>query len=95
MAGKCTINRDCKINPINSFIKQYKNDDIVQYIGIAADEPRRLRKMEGTNRISLLEKYGCTEQDAFEICGKYGLLSPTYEFTKRGGVLVLPECEVF
>ena len=90
MAGKCNINRECKINPINTFMKQYKNDDIVQYIGIAADEPKRLKRLEGTNRVSLLEKYGYTEQDAYEICERYDLLSPIYEFTKRGGCWFCP-----
>lgn len=93
MAGKCNINRECKINPINTFMKQYKNDDIVQYIGIAADEPKRLKRLEGTNKVSLLEKYGYTEQDAFEICERYDLLSPIYEFTKRGGCWFCPNAK--
>jgi hypothetical protein len=58
----------------------------VQYLGIAADEPKRLERLKGTNKISLLEKYGYTEKMAFDLCEKYGLLSPIYDFTKRGGV---------
>lgn len=95
MAGKCAINRDCKVKPIKQFIKQYDPETVVQYLGIAADEPKRLERLKGTNKISLLEKYGYTEKMAFDLCEKYGLLSPIYDFTKRGGVLVLPQCTIF
>lgn len=39
----------------------------------------------GANRVSLLAKYKYTEQMAFELCKKYNLLSPIYDFTNRGG----------
>lgn len=35
--------------------------------------------------ISLLAKYECTEQMATALCREHGLLSPMYEFTRRGG----------
>lgn len=89
MAGKCAINRDCKLKPISDFYKQ-QGGDFVQYIGIAKDEPKRLERLRGTNRISLLEKYGYTEEMAFDLCREYGLLSPTYEFSKRGGCWFCP-----
>lgn len=95
MAGRCKINDKCKVQPIRDFIKQFDPKEITQYIGIAADEPKRLKKLEGTNRVSLLEKYNYTEEMAFELCKKYDLLSPIYDFSKRGGVLVLPECKIF
>ena len=37
------------------------------------------------NKVSLLEKYGYTEQMAFDLCEKHDLLSPVYGFTHRGG----------
>lgn len=97
MAGKCWANRDLKIKPINDFYKTKDLDQITQYIGIAVDEPKRLERLkEGKpKKISLLEKYGYTEKMAFELCEKYGLLSPIYDFAPRGGVLVLPECKIF
>ena len=95
MAGKCQINKHCKLRPITDFMKQFDQSKVVQYLGIAADEPKRLERLKGTNRISLLGKYGYTEKMAFELCEKYNLLSPIYDFTKRGGVLVLPKCEIF
>lgn len=88
MAGKCWANRDLKVRPINKFFKSKDPDQVTQYIGIAIDEPKRLARLkEGkTKKISLLEKYGYTEKMAFELCEKYGLLSPIYDFAPRGGV---------
>ena len=97
MAGRCTINDRCKVKPINDFFKAKDPEQVTQYIGIAIDEPKRLERLRDKKptRISLLEKYGYTEKMAFELCEKYGLLSPIYNFAPRGGVLVLPKCEIF
>lgn len=94
MAGKCLINRDCKIKPIKDYWK-HKQENVVRYIGIAIDEPKRLDRIANTeNKISLLEKYGYTEDIAKTKCIEYGLLSPIYAFTNRGGgMLVLSECK--
>ena len=64
--------------------------DTVQYIGIAKDEQARLLRLGGGQKISLLEKYDFTEQDAKELCQTAGLLSPVYEFTDRGGCWFCP-----
>lgn len=92
MTGKCVINRDCKISPIKKFMKEIP-DDFIQYIGIAIDEPIRMKRIaDSGNKVSLLEKYGYTEQMAFDLCEKHDLLSPVYGFTHRGGagfVLIL------
>lgn len=87
--GACTINRDCKIPPIRNYLKS-QTDDIIQYVGIAADEPKRLRRLEGTNKVSLLAKYGVTERQAAEICERHGLLSPIYTITNRNGCFFCP-----
>lgn len=95
MAGKCQINRSCKVEPIKKFLKEYK-EEYMQYLGIALDEPKRLARLDG-NKVSLLEKYGYTEQMAFDLCKKYDLLSPIYDFTKRGGCWFCPnarDCEL-
>lgn len=88
MAGKCLINRECKLEPINRYIKQQPKD-FMQYIGIAADEPKRLERLDG-KKISLLAKYGYTEAMAADLCKEYGLYSPIYEFTSRGGCWFCP-----
>lgn len=92
MIGKCHVNSKIKIKPIQDFLKGMDPKEYVQYLGIAKDEPKRLEKLQGTNRISLLEKYGYTEKMAFDLCNHYNLLSPIYQFSNRGGMLVLPKC---
>lgn len=96
MAGRCAINRSLKINPIHKFYKGQDLDAITQYIGIAVDEPKRLERLkEGRPaKISLLERYGYTEAMAFDLCRKYGLLSPIYDFAPRGGCWFCPNCRI-
>lgn len=89
MSGRCQVNRSAKVEPIEKFLKTIKSE-YTQYIGIAVDEPKRLARLEGTNKISLLEKYGITERAAKELCENYGLLSPTYNFAPRGGCWFCP-----
>lgn len=64
----------------------------MQYIGIAKDEQERLLRLDGA-KISLLDKYSLTEEDAKELCKKHGLLSPIYEFTDRGGCFFCPNAK--
>lgn len=91
--GKCYVNRDCKMRQIRKFWKEI-NADFTQYIGIAVDEPIRMeRVINAGNQISLLEKYGYTEQMAFNLCKKYDLLSPIYEFAPRGGCWFCPNAK--
>lgn len=89
IASKCKINSDCKVAPIKTFYKNIK-EPITQYIGIAIDEPERLKRLENTNKISLLAKYGYTEKMAFELCKKYELVSPVYEVSSRQGCWFCP-----
>lgn len=82
----CFANSELKITPIRRYYSAYKKDyDIVQYVGIAVDEPKRLARLENTNKVSLLAKYGYSERMAKEKCEQYGLLSPLYEKYHRGG----------
>lgn len=89
--GMCAVNRDCKIPPIRAYWRGV-GGDVVQYVGIAADETERLERMRGTNQISLLKKYDITEADAVGICVKAGLYSPIYEFSARNGCWFCPNC---
>ena len=90
MVGHCDVQRECKLKPINEYFKNISKETFVQYVGIAADEPKRLERLRGTNSISLLEKYEYTEEMALELCKKYNLLSPIYDFTMRGGCWFCP-----
>ena len=88
--GRCDVQRDCKIRPIRKFWKSI-DEDFTQYLGIAVDEHTRMeRVVKAGNQISLLKKYGYTEQMAFGLCNKYDLLSPTYDFAQRGGCWFCP-----
>ena len=87
--GLCTINRDCKIPPIKKYLSE-QTDEVIQYVGIAVDEPKRLKRLEGTNKVSLLAKYGVTEKQAIDICRRHGLLSPIYGITGRNGCFFCP-----
>lgn len=40
--------------------------------------------------MSLLEKYGYTEQMAYDLCKQFDLLSPIYEDSSRGGCWFCP-----
>lgn len=90
LGGMCTINRDCKTGVIKNFYRQFDGQEITQYVGIAIDEPKRLERLRGTNKISLLERYGYTEEMAYDLCKEYDLLSPIYEFSGRGGCWFCP-----
>ena len=95
IGGRCLINRDCKVAPIRRYLANIAGSNrkvrknIIQYIGIAIDEPKRLQRLSG-NKISLLAKYGYTEQMAREKCEQYGLLSPIYELSTRNGCWFCP-----
>ena len=87
LGGMCKINSACKVAPIHKYLKGYRaTHDVIQYIGIAADEPKRLARLDGTTKISLLAKYNITESIAHDMCRDAGLLSPIYATGTRGGV---------
>ena len=94
LCGRCYINRDCKVRPMERYkAREWKNDTVIQYIGIADDEADRLARLDGTTKVSLLAKYGKTEADAVAICRKAGLYSPSYEFTSRNGCFFCPNAK--
>lgn len=91
MIGKCEISKLLKIREIKNFYKNNFNDkEIIEYIGIAIDEEKRLKRLDGKNRVSLLAKYNYTEEMALNLCKEYNLLSPIYEFTNRSGCFFCP-----
>ena len=86
MADKCNA-RNCKVKPIEIFLKQHP--DSMQYVGICADEPKRLERLDG-NKTSILAKCGYTQKMAKEKCLEYNLLSPYYQYSSRGGCWCCP-----
>ena len=96
IGGMYTINRECKLKPIRDYYRQFEGE-IVQYVGIAIDEPKRLARIKEKGKISkvsLLAKYGYTEEMAKQKCEEYDLLSPIYEKGTRGGCWFCPNCKM-
>lgn len=93
LCGKCCIQRDCKLAPIKAF-QESLGPDVIQYIGIAYDEPERLERLDRKRQVSLLEKYRLTEWDAVNLCKDWGLYSPVYQFTKRNGCFFCPNSKM-
>lgn len=95
--GKCCgwlIQKECAMNAggkkaaLQRYYRQF-TQPVVQYVGIAIDEPQRLARLTA-NKISLLAKYGYTEEMARRKCEEYGLLSPFYDKWKRNGCWFCP-----
>lgn len=92
IGGMCAMNRE-KVTPIKKFLKSL-NCEYEQYLGIAADEQKRLERVHNKNQISLLEKYGINERDTYKILKPYNLVSPTYQFADRGGCWFCPNQKI-
>lgn len=92
VGGGCFINRNCKIAPIRRYLRGFR-EEVTQYIGIAADEPKRLARLQ-SGKVSLLAKYGYTEAMARELCERHGLLSPIYKTGTRGGCWFCPNARI-
>lgn len=96
--GGAWCNRILKLNAMSKYLSQFKKQTITQFVGIACDEPRRWERMKAKENSrkkyrSLLVEQNLTEQDAFEICKKYDLLSPIYSVDGiyRGGCWFCPK----
>ena len=85
----CIGNRDLKMKPIHDFRAEI--GEHTEIVGIAIDEPKRLQSLsQKPNKRSILAEFGYTEQMAKELCRKYGLLSPIYDYVGRGGCFFCP-----
>lgn len=73
-----------KMQPIKKYLNSFK-EPVIQYVGIAYDEPERYEKLNHETHIAPLYDLKITEKEAMEICKKYDLLSPIYEHSFRGG----------
>lgn len=92
--GMCNVQRDLKAKPLDTF-KRKISGPVTQYIGIGIDEPKRLEALrKKKDCVSMLEKYGYTEEMARQKCIEYELLSPCYELSKRGGCWFCPNAKL-
>ena len=69
-----------------SSLAQGAGTNIVQYLGIAADEPERIQRHDKPGFKMPLVEIGWTEADCRKWCEERGLLSPIYTTATRGGV---------
>lgn len=65
--GICRWGTTFKIQTMNNYTKKYRND-LVEYIGIAYDEPKRLAKERKGNKQFPLAEWKMTEKDCLEYC---------------------------
>lgn len=74
-----------------SSLAQGAKTNIVQYLGIAADEPERIKKHDKPGFKMPLVEIGWDEAYCRQWCEERDLLSPIYTTATRGGVLVLSQ----
>ena len=84
ISSTCILRRDLKILPITNYLKTLK-EPYVQYLGICADEKKRLPSMHKEGKLSILEELGYTERMCWDLCNEWGLLSPAYQYSYRQG----------
>lgn len=95
--NRAWCNGELKVRAISKYLRQFEDTSIIQFVGIAADEPKRWQRMKNkeTPRIryrSLLTEQGVTESVAEDICRAHNLLSPVYSTNKtRGGCWFCPK----
>lgn len=69
--GVCRWHTSLKLRAINKF-KQSLNDDVIDYVGIAADEPERFEKSKAEGKRLPLVEWGMTEADCLKYCYEKG-----------------------
>ena len=69
----------------NSALKRGADINIVQYLGIAADEPERIARHTKPGFLMPLVEVGWDEAYCRQWCEERGLLSPIYTTVTRGG----------
>ena len=83
---KCRVSPEQREKVVECMLLNMSPYEAAKKQEICADEGKRLEslhKLQG--RMSLLNKYGYTEEMAKQKCIEYGLLSPCYKYSKRGG----------
>lgn len=69
--GPCRWGTRDKLTQIRKY-KKSLNDEVIDYVGIAADEPDRFEKEPSAGKRLSLVEWGMTEQDCLEYCYERG-----------------------
>lgn len=72
--GSCNLT-GVKVKTINRVMP----NDCFEMIGYAADEDKRIHRLNCSNKYSIMVQLGIKEEETFDICKTYDLLSPLYE----------------
>lgn len=92
IGGMCKLNSMCKVRPIKQYYKQFASFKLVKYIGIATDEPERLKRLRG-GEIFVVGKIWLHRANGNgtlpKIRPRFANLQNRYSWR----LLVLPECE--
>lgn len=81
-------NTRLKVNILKKYLNTKGN--YISYIGIAADEQKRLKSLKD-NECSMLEKWNMTEKDCLEFLKERNLDNPLYKNHKRLGCWFCPK----
>lgn len=80
-----------KQRPYKEYMKQFKDEEVITYLGIAKDEPKRLKKLESNKRAPLAE-WGMDEEECLNyIKGTDGWWNPMYWKFERTGCYLCPK----
>ena len=77
-----------KQRPFRRYERQF--EDSIIYLGIAVDEPKRLKKLESNRRAPLAE-WGMTEADCLKYIKEKGFQNPMYWKFERQGCYLCPK----
>ena len=93
ICGKCGIQRDCKSRACERYYRN-QTQPYNSIIGFASNEKDRVLSADSKQWISLLSLLGIHEFSTFKICNDERLLSPTYNFSDRGGCWFCPNQKI-
>ena len=84
-----TLGRWCARDLKQAELNKLRSADVIQYVGIASDEPNRFSQLTDKLRSPLVEA-GWAEFMCREWCEESDLLSPIYTTSQRGGCWFCP-----
>lgn len=70
--GRTRWGTDRKMLLSKKYLKQYRQEGIVEYVGIAADETPRITRAKAKGKILPLVDQGITEEEALSFCRAHG-----------------------
>ena len=93
ICGRCGIQRDCKSRVCERYYKQH-TEPYNCIIGLASNEKDRIYSADKKQQIAILNLLGIHEFSTYKICHSESLLSPTYNFSDRGGCWFCPNQKI-